>query len=172
MGSGGPWQSGPLCLAGLSSLLAGKERAVQSSRAWMSGAVHATHLSVPGSSVGLGEPVEFPVVPSTLMGPVYCWCLCVVGEWEPLFSPLPWDPGGDQEPCGIIRLFLGGPGSTEFQGCFLQIIDLECLLLRGVWQVYSVPLRFWMKFSWDSWKQGAARVRYLVVSEMVRAKAT
>lgn len=71
MGSWGPRQSGPVRSAGLSSPLAGKERAVLSSRAWMwryHCAVHAAHLSVPGSSVG-------PGVLSTLIGPVHCWCL-------------------------------------------------------------------------------------------------
>lgn len=72
---------------------------------------------------------------------------CAVGEWAPLFSPLPWDTGGDQEPRGTARSSLGGSGSTEFQGCFFEIIDPKWHLLRGVWQAYSVPLGFWMKFS-------------------------
>lgn len=63
------------------------------------------------------------------------------------------------------------PGSTEFQGCFLQIIDCKCLLLRAMWQAYSTLLGFWMKFLRGHWKEEAASVRYLVVSELVRAEA-
>lgn len=51
-------------------------------------------------------------------------------------------------------------------------MDRKCLLLRGMWQAYCIPLGFWMKFLWDHWKEVAARVRYLVVSGLVRAEAT
>lgn len=78
--------------------------------------------------------------------------------------------GGDRSHVAPSIPFSVGPGSTEFQGCLFQIIDRKCLLLRGLWQDYSIPLGFWMKFLWGHWKEGAAR--YLVVSGLVRAEAT